>query len=90
MSDNNFGCTTVVETPELRDIFRLIMSQVSVVDLPNDPASSDTVILPDVELSEDGLMPPWFDLYFYLYGDCLLYTSPSPRDATLSRMPSSA
>jgi len=27
----------------------------------------------------------------YLYGSiCLLYTSPSPRDATLSRMPSSA
>ena len=27
----------------------------------------------------------------YLFGDaCLLYTSPSPRDATLSRMPSSA
>ena len=26
----------------------------------------------------------------YQFGDCLLYTSPSPRDATLSRMPSSA
>ena len=28
----------------------------------------------------------------FIYGDiiCLLYTSPSPRDATLSRMPSSA
>ena len=25
-----------------------------------------------------------------LYPDCLLYTSPSPRDNTLSRMPSSA
>ena len=25
-----------------------------------------------------------------LYAVCLLYTSPSPRDATLSRMPSSA
>ena len=25
-----------------------------------------------------------------LIGNCLLYTSPSPRDATLSRMPSSA
>ena len=25
-----------------------------------------------------------------LLADCLLYTSPSPRDATLSRMPSSA
>ena len=26
----------------------------------------------------------------YMYDICLLYTSPSPRDATLSRMPSSA
>ena len=26
----------------------------------------------------------------YLQEGCLLYTSPSPRDATLSRMPSSA
>ena len=26
----------------------------------------------------------------FLTSDCLLYTSPSPRDATLSRMPSSA
>ena len=25
-----------------------------------------------------------------MFGSCLLYTSPSPRDATLSRMPSSA
>ena len=28
--------------------------------------------------------------YLKLYNTCLLYTSPSPRDATLSRMPSSA
>ena len=28
--------------------------------------------------------------YIYKTGTCLLYTSPSPRDATLSRMPSSA
>ena len=31
--------------------------------------------------------------FIFLYGEigvCLLYTSPSPRDATLSRMPSSA
>ena len=27
---------------------------------------------------------------FTFYTNCLLYTSPSPRDATLSRMPSSA
>ena len=28
--------------------------------------------------------------YEMIFIDCLLYTSPSPRDATLSRMPSSA
>ena len=28
--------------------------------------------------------------YFYKYNTCLLYTSPSPRDRSLSRMPSSA
>ena len=27
---------------------------------------------------------------FDIYGNCLLYTSPSPRDGLLSRMPSSA
>ena len=31
-----------------------------------------------------------FDGKIELEGNCLLYTSPSPRDATLSRMPSSA
>ena len=31
-----------------------------------------------------------FDLQLARYQHCLLYTSPSPRDATLSRMPSSA
>ena len=31
-----------------------------------------------------------YDYYDGAYNSCLLYTSPSPRDATLSRMPSSA
>ena len=31
-----------------------------------------------------------YELGKKLNWDCLLYTSPSPRDATLSRMPSSA
>ena len=31
-----------------------------------------------------------FFIYEDVYPACLLYTSPSPRDATLSRMPSSA
>ena len=59
----------------------------------------------DLRLPEgQGLLPwaDWLDRFFNLIkGDiqegrfglmhiCLLYTSPSPRDATLSRMPSSA
>ena len=39
-----------------------------------------------LELVQNGPMSVCFEVY----GDCLLYTSPSPRDATLSRMPSSA
>ena len=35
-------------------------------------------------------MPGVDSTYFVYYNLCLLYTSPSPRDATLSRMPSSA
>ena len=31
-----------------------------------------------------------FDVQYHKNKTCLLYTSPSPRDATLSRMPSSA
>ena len=31
-----------------------------------------------------------YDTMLYLYDVCLLYTSPSPRDGLLSRMPSSA
>ena len=30
------------------------------------------------------------EIYFEKYPNCLLYTSPSPRDRTRSRMPSSA
>ena len=37
-----------------------------------------------------GLISAGLVTLFRLAYDCLLYTSPSPRDATLSRMPSSA
>ena len=39
-----------------------------------------------------GVEPNYYDPFLMLdeFGSCLLYTSPSPRDATLSRMPSSA
>ena len=55
--------------------------------------------LPRVKCPEHGIstiVPSWsransrFTLQFESFIICLLYTSPSPRDATLSRMPSSA
>ena len=42
------------------------------------------------EVLEGYVSPNPDDNYIDLTGYCLLYTSPSPRDATLSRMPSSA
>ena len=38
----------------------------------------------------DGGFIPSEREYYHRYGFCLLYTSPSPRDRTRSRMPSSA
>jgi len=58
-----------------------------VADLPNRFLSA--LFITDMDLSDTGFglqglfRPP-------LLLTCLLYTSPSPRDATLSRMPSSA
>ena len=47
-------------------------------ELPNDPEGYDDAIIDHVLAINFDALP------------CLLYTSPSPRDATLSRMPSSA
>ena len=50
----------------------------------NNLSDYDKSNLPNVSKMRFGIVvSQWND-------DCLLYTSPSPRDATLSRMPSSA
>ena len=43
-----------------------------------------------LRLIEDSPVPVVAALYGTVMGGCLLYTSPSPRDRTRSRMPSSA
>ena len=40
-------------------------------------------------IGSPDMLPPK-EVLHTIATDCLLYTSPSPRDATLSRMPSSA
>ena len=70
------------------------MSDASDIDFLYDQFGSTDTLL---DLNGDGMVDSSdldvliFDVFQSLYGDaCLLYTSPSPRDATLSRMPSSA
>jgi len=46
--------------------------------------------LKKIELSEDIFGKKINNNLVHQVYTCLLYTSPSPRDATLSRMPSSA
>ena len=54
----------------------------------------DGIIVSDLDLGNPQHDAPGLDIAFSPGSpkekDCLLYTSPSPRDATLSRMPSSA
>ena len=58
------------------------------------PKDLDRRYMLDIDLSILGTPPEIFDEFEANirreYKRCLLYTSPSPRDATLSRMPSSA
>ena len=49
--------------------------------------STDMVLVPKGTTAEKVTSPVNGHMR---YNTCLLYTSPSPRDATLSRMPSSA
>ena len=48
-------------------------------DYAREIEADGSLAIPSTELKHSGV-----------YKACLLYTSPSPRDATLSRMPSSA
>ena len=59
-------------------------------DVPpgKDYAISDPLVwAPNLALSKERLRPEWIKEWLR---NCLLYTSPSPRDRTRSRMPSSA
>ena len=66
-------------------------------DMPSDPSEEIFVVFifvgytgtPVVQTTPLSLHVLYV-VHYVAIRDCLLYTSPSPRDATLSRMPSSA
>ena len=47
-------------------------------------------VLSELEVLDNGMPMPLAQYSIASHGTCLLYTSPSPRDRTRSRMPSSA
>ena len=51
---------------------------------------ADTHIKTSAALPADLQAPKVIAIQFGVFSDCLLYTSPSPRDRQKSRMPSSA
>ena len=58
------------------DVFKLAQDLTDVEKVPKQEAIQDSIDATEASISG--------------YGLCLLYTSPSPRDRSLSRMPSSA
>ena len=54
------------------------------------PRVLDLVYWPTIQITLWGFISNFFATHTTYYNNCLLYTSPSPRDRTRSRMPSSA
>ena len=67
-------------------------SAVSIRPPSSEPVSTAVLIRPNDTLNPEGLTMDefWRADRFVHIEVCLLYTSPSPRDGLLSRMPSSA
>ena len=58
---------------------------------PTEPSYSELLPLSPARVDDiKKVVYKYVPREFHQFYDCLLYTSPSPRDATLSRMPSSA
>ena len=74
-------------------IARILQIQKKFMDLEREKGVTEK----DIHHNPKGIVKEYkeeheklFMLFFVFFNDCLLYTSPSPRDGLLSRMPSSA
>ena len=72
-------------TPAIGDIFQK-QDGIQLEIRLNLEAFLSGIDLSDISNTDEATQSAEYDFY----RGCLLYTSPSPRDATLSRMPSSA
>ena len=66
----------------------------SIRQMRRDMERADHYLIPPIRICDNTSLPPrGYRIFIYeraVAGGCLLYTSPSPRDGLLSRMPSSA
>ena len=95
----NGDCSISLSTNDVQRVYGNNSGNVVIPSLTTDQAT-DLVVdqngdlgLVEEESTEQYMMlgaNQWTMLNGCQRNDCLLYTSPSPRDATLSRMPSSA
>ena len=86
--------STIATTTEIYDYMRLIFANVGQAHCPEScepiySLSASDIIDQLLKLKNDSRLMLLAPVVVNQKG-CLLYTSPSPRDATLSRMPSSA
>ena len=81
--------------PEVQSLLRglphMVLYVTSTGITENSPEAADVLYAYPSDITDHPLSPT-FRLFKSrgVFVTCLLYTSPSPRDATLSRMPSSA
>ena len=75
-----------IDTQPISDLDGIIQD----FSTPGDDGVKHTTIVGGSSEIHEGLHSNKASSLNNLPSDCLLYTSPSPRDATLSRMPSSA
>ena len=83
---NLVSTMNLLDQMQRHDVWELVFSSSATV-------YGDPKILPIPESAKTGPTNPYGRTKLMIEDicrDCLLYTSPSPRDATLSRMPSSA
>ena len=78
---------------ELSRAFKDLGHEVDVISGPPYPKLADginLIKLPGLDLFSTFNFRDRLNLFFNKKNNCLLYTSPSPRDLSTSRMPSSA
>ena len=85
------GFDVVAQAGDADDLIRKASAHrpdVAIVDVQMPPGGTDDGLRAAIRLRRE--LPDMGVLVFSQFLDCLLYTSPSPRDGLLSRMPSSA